>query len=73
MAAGINSPDEFSKTFLGSVNIKEPTTIYLRSVELNDAGDHAKAVCIQRKSESHMVITGPQWHFFDNDWWQVDD
>ena len=73
MAAGINSPGELAKAFLGSVNIKEPTTVYVRSVELNEAGDHAKAVCIQRKTANHMVITGPQWHFFDNDWWQVDD
>ncbi len=73
MAANINSPDDLSKAFLGSINIKEPITLYVRSVELNEAGDHAKAVCIQRKTENHMIIIGPQWHLFDNDWWQVDD
>jgi hypothetical protein len=55
------------------VNINEPTPIYVRSVDMSEAGDHGKAVCLHRKSENYMVITSPQWHFLDNHWWQVDD
>ena len=40
---------------------------------LGGGGQHARAECIRRKSENHIVITRPQWHHFDNDWWQIDD
>jgi ferric-dicitrate binding protein FerR (iron transport regulator) len=73
MLKDIKSPDELSKVFIGSVNISEPITVYVRSVELSADGAHAKAECIRRKSETHMVITRPQWHHFENDWWQIDD
>ena len=36
-------------------------------------GKHARAQCVSRRSENSIVITKPQWHYFDNDWWQVDD
>lgn len=73
MLKDIKSPDELSEVFIGSVNITEPITVYVRSVELSANGAHAKAECIRRKSETHMVITRPQWHHFENDWWQIDD
>ncbi len=73
MTASIGSPEEMAQAFLGSVNLKEPTTVYVRSVALSDDGTHAKAECITRKTERSMTITTPQWHYFDNDWWQIDD
>ncbi len=73
MTANLQSPEEMAQAFLGSVNIKEPTTVYVRSVALSEDGTHAKAECITRKSERGMTITTPQWHYFDHDWWQVDD
>jgi hypothetical protein len=73
MAANFNSAEEMVQAFIGSINITEPTTVYVRAVELSDDGNHARAECISRKSPTHMVITRPQWHHFDNDWWQIDD
>jgi ferric-dicitrate binding protein FerR (iron transport regulator) len=73
MAADIDSPEQLWQLFLGAINITEPGQVYVRSVELSGDGEHARAVCVQRKSEHHMVITRPQWHYFDNDWWQIDD
>jgi len=73
MLADIESPEELGQAFLKSVNITEPVTVYVRSVELSADGAHAKAQCVTRKSERHMTITTPQWHHFDNDWWQIDD
>ena len=45
----------------------------MRSAQVNEAGDHAQGTCIDFRGENRYVITSPQWHFFDNDWWQVDD
>ena len=73
MTANIKSPEEMSKAFLGSVNIKGLARIDVQSIEINAAGDHARAVCVNRKPEGGMTVIRPQWHFFDNDWWQVDD
>lgn len=73
MAANFNNAEEMAQAFQGAVNITEPTTVYVRNVELSDDGNHARAECISRKSPTHMVITRPQWHQFDNDWWQIDD
>ena len=71
--ADVKSPEELGQAFLAAVNISEPITVYVRSVEMSADGAHAKARCVARKSERRMTITSPQWHFFDNDWWQIDD
>ena len=71
--ADVKSPEELGQAFLANINISEPVTVYVRSVELSADGAHAKAECVTRKSERHMTITRPQWHHFDNDWWQIDD
>jgi len=71
--ADVQSPEELVERFLASGGIKASGNVYVRSVELNEAGDHAKAECIERKSENHIVIMHPEWHYFDNNWWQVDD
>ncbi len=73
MLKDIESPEELSQVFLDSVNITEPVKIYVRSVELSADGNHAWAECVRRRTRNHMVRTGPQWHYFDNDWWQIDD
>ena len=69
----IESPEQLGQAFIGSVNITEPVTVYVRSVELSADGAHARAQCISRQTERRMTITRPQWHLFDNDWWQIDD
>jgi hypothetical protein len=73
MAANITSPEEMSKAFLGAINIGGPTTVYVRQVTLSADGAHAKAECVTRKTDRGMTIIWPQWHHFDNDWWQIDD
>jgi len=69
----IESPAQLAEVFASSVNITKPIKIYVRSVELSADGNHARAQCIQRKGPRSMTITSPQWHHFDNDWWQIDD
>jgi len=69
----VGRPEDLSERLLSVTNINEPEKVYVRSVELNDDGAHATAVCIKPKSENSIVIITPQWHFFDNDWWQTDD
>ena len=69
----IESREQLAKVFASSVNITEPIKIYVRSVELSSDGNHARAQCVHRKSQRSMTITRPQWHYFENDWWQIDD
>jgi len=71
--AQVNSVEEMRQLFLSGINITEPRQVYVRSVELSQDGRHARAECIRRKSANHLVITHPQWHHFDNAWWQIDD
>jgi hypothetical protein len=73
MLKDIESPEQLSEVFLHTINITEPIRIYVRSVTLSADGAHATAECIRRKSERSMTLTTPQWHHFDNDWWQIDD
>ncbi len=71
--ANIGGVEELSKVMLDSVNISEPIKIYVRSVEISQDGQHARAQCIRRKGPQSLTVTTPQWHHFDNDWWQIDD
>jgi hypothetical protein len=56
---------------MGGLNGSPPS--YVRAVTLSSDGQHAEASCVHRESENTIVMTSPQWHFFDHDWWQVDD
>lgn len=69
----VASPQELVQRFISSGGFKGSRKLYVRVVELSEDGKHARADCIRYKSENSVVITEPQWHFFDNDWWQVDD
>ena len=73
MGPDINSPQELIDFFIAMGGIKAQNKLYIRSVELNEAGDHAVASCVERKGPKLSTITTPQWHYFDNDWWQIDD
>jgi ferric-dicitrate binding protein FerR (iron transport regulator) len=64
---------EMSEKMLAGINITEPIKAYVRSAEVNEAGDHARVTCVTFKGENRFVVTDPQWHYFDNDWWQIDD
>jgi hypothetical protein len=59
--------------FVKSINITEPTKVYLRDIEVSEDGKHAKAKLLMGKAAGSMRGSFPQWHYFDNDWWQVDD
>lgn len=69
----IESPEDMINRFLSMGISKAKNKLYIRSVELNKTGDHAQASCLERKATNQTTITSPQWHYFDNDWWQVDD
>ena len=69
----IESSEQLAEVFASSVNITKPIKIYVRSVERSADGNHARAECVQRKNPRSMTITRPQWHYFDNNWWQIDD
>ena len=58
---------------LGSNVLNGSAQIYIRSATVSEDGRHAQAECVHREKERTLVITTPQWHFFDNDWWQIDD
>lgn len=74
MGSDINSPQELLDRFIAMGGIKKASgEIYVRSVTLNENGDHAVARCIEYAGENHIIGHNPQWHYFDNDWWQVDD
>jgi ferric-dicitrate binding protein FerR (iron transport regulator) len=69
----VASPQELAQRFLNMGGLNGSGKMYVRTVTLSEDGRHAQAECVRYKSENSMVITSPQWHFFDNDWWQVDD
>ena len=71
--SNIESAEAMSQAFVQSVNIKGPTNVYLRNIEISEDGKHAKARLITGKVADSMRGSSPQWHYFDNDWWQVDD
>ena len=71
--ADVTSPAQLAERFVASGGIQSSGKIYVRSVTLNEAGDHAEAECVAYQGESRLVVTNPKWHHFDNDWWQVDD
>ena len=69
----VAGPQELVQRFLSIGRLNGSGKLYVRAVTLSEDGKHAQAECVRCKSENSMVITTPQWHFFDNDWWQVDD
>ena len=71
--ASIENAEALSQVFVQSVNIEGPTNVYLRDIEISEDGKHAKARLLLGKNVGSMKGTFPQWHYFDNDWWQVDD
>lgn len=74
MGGDINSPQELLDRFIAMGGIKKASgEIYVRSVTLNENGDHAVARCMEYASDHHIIGHTPKWHYFDNDWWQVDD
>jgi len=71
--ANLESPKALSEVFVKSVNMDGLTNVYLRDIEISEDGKHAKARLLTGKAPLSMKGTSPQWHYFDNDWWQVDD
>jgi hypothetical protein len=69
----IESVEALRKEFVKSINITEPTKIYLRNIEVSEDGKHAKARLLTGQAPTSMRGSFPEWHYFDNDWWQVDD
>ncbi|MBM4023809.1 MAG: hypothetical protein FJ280_00155 [Planctomycetes bacterium] len=66
-------PQEFRQRLLSMGGLEGTRKVYVQAVTLSADGRHARAQCVRRESETTLVITTPQWHHFDNDWWQVDD
>ena len=73
MFGDIASVEALRAVFVAGVNVKEPGDVYLRDIEVSADGRHATARLVMCKGQGRMVSSSPQWHFFDNDWWQVDD
>ena len=71
--ANIENAEALSKVFEKSVNMEGLTNVYLRNIEISEDGKHAKARLLTSKAPLSMKGSFPQWHYFDNDWWQVDD
>jgi ferric-dicitrate binding protein FerR (iron transport regulator) len=69
----IESVEALKEAFLQGVNINEPTRVYVRDIEISDDGKHAVAKLVTDRVAGRMQGSTPQWHYFDNDWWQIDD
>jgi hypothetical protein len=69
----IASAEALSEAFKQGVNLKNPAKVYLRDIEISEDGKHAKAKLVKGEVNGHMIGSFPEWHYFDNDWWQVDD
>jgi hypothetical protein len=69
----IENVEALSEAFLQGINIKEPIKVYLRDIEISEDGKHAKAKLVKGEAAGRISGSFPQWHYFDNDWWQVDD
>ncbi len=67
----VQSPEELAKMVASSLN-SNGGDIYITSIVMNKAGDHASAKCVS-KNGNRTVVLGPQWHNFDGGWWQIDD
>ena len=67
----VSSPEELGRMVASSLN-STGGEIYITSITMNQAADHATARCVG-KSGARTVVTSPQWHYFDNAWWQIDD
>lgn len=71
VADQVESPDQLRELFEQTVNITA-CDIYIGSVELDEGGKSATAVCTRRSSVA-IVRHTPGWAFFDGGWWQIDD
>lgn len=71
--SGIASPEALAEAFAQSVNLQGVAKVSLEDIEISEDGAHAKARLVQTKKGNGKVITSPQWHYFDNAWWQIDD
>jgi ferric-dicitrate binding protein FerR (iron transport regulator) len=69
----VASPQDLGQRFVSSGGLNDSGKVYVRAVTVSADGKHARAECVGYRSETSIVITNPQWHFFDNDWWQIDD
>ena len=69
----IESVEAVRNEFVKSINITEPIKVYLRDIEISEDGKHAKARLLTGQAPGSMKGSFPEWHYFDNDWWQVDD
>ncbi|UCD51669.1 MAG: hypothetical protein JSW27_03375 [Phycisphaerales bacterium] len=71
--SGIASPEALADAFAQSVNFQNIAAVSLESIKISEDGTHATAKLVQTKTGHGKVITSPQWHYFDNAWWQIDD
>jgi ferric-dicitrate binding protein FerR (iron transport regulator) len=69
----IASVEALNEALQQGLNLKDPAKVYLRDIEVSEDGKHAKAGLVKGDIAGNMVGSFPEWHYFDNDWWQVDD
>jgi len=69
----IESVEALAEAFRQGVNFSGVTSIYLRDIEVSADGRHATARLVTGEGSGRLRGSSPQWHYFDNDWWQVDD
>ena len=67
----VASPEELARMVASSLH-SNGGEIYITSITMNKAGDHASARCVSKNGD-RTVVLGPQWHNFDGGWRQVDD
>ena len=49
--------EQLRQMFLGTINITEPCQVYVRSVELNEAGDRAPMALLRQRLVANRRLT----------------
>jgi len=71
--SNIGDAKALALAFEKSVNFGNVKDVRLEAITISEDGAHATAKLVQTKAAGGTVISSPQWHYFDNDWWQIDD
>jgi hypothetical protein len=71
--SNIESAEALAEAFAKSVNLGGIADVELKDIAVSEDGIHATAKLVQTKDTNGTVISSPQWHCFEDGWWQIDD
>ncbi len=71
--ADVQNPQELLEKLMSGPALPSVEQVYVQSVKLNDACDHATAEIVMLQGGQRLYMGYPQWHLVDGQWWQIDD